>query len=345
MVIATKRLITAVLPAFLVFACASTETVQPFAAEGPVWPAAPRQARIAFVGEFSNVADLGIRPSLWGRFVGLIVGSADHRMVRPMSVVALSDHQLIFVADPDAGCVHRYDLERRRYHCLTSVDESSALRPVGLTIVDDEWLIVSEPGQGRLYRAHVESDSLEIFHVSADLDQPTGVSWSQSAERLYVTDTGQQAVLEFDRAGNIKRRIGSHGVAPGQFNFPTFVWADLDGELLVTDSLNFRLQRFGRDGQFLHAFGKSGDRPGDFSRPKGVAADESGRVYVVDALMHVMQVFDRDGRLLLSVGAQGHGKGEFWLPNGIFVTHDDMIFVADSYNKRVQVFRYVGPAI
>jgi DNA-binding beta-propeller fold protein YncE len=343
MVIATKRLIAALLPAFLVFACASTETVQPFAAEGPVWPAAPRQARIAFMGEFSDVADLGIRPSLWGRFVSLMAGSPDNRMVRPMSVVATDNLQMIFVADPDANCVHRYDLERRRYHCLTSVDESSVLRPIGLAIVDDEWLIVSEPGEGRLYRAHVEGDGLEVFYASANLDQPTGVSWSQSAERLYVTDTGQQAVLEFDRDGNLKRRIGGHGVAPGQFNFPTFVWADVDGQLLVTDSLNFRLQRFGRDGQFLHAFGEGGDRPGDFSRPKGVAADDSGHIYVVDALMHVVQVFDRDGRLLLSVGTQGQGKGEFWLPNGIFVTDDDMIFVADSYNKRVQVFRYVGP--
>jgi hypothetical protein len=343
-VIGTKRLIAAMLPALFIFACTSTAPVQPFAAEGPVWPAAPRQARIAFVGEFSDDADLGIRPSLWGRFVSALAGSDDNRMVRPMSVVALSDHQLIFVADPDAGCVHRYDLERRRYHCLTAVDESSVLRPIGLAIVDEEWLIVSDPGRGALYRGGIDEDSLEIFYASANLEQPTGVSWSQSAERLYVTDTAQQVVLEFDREGNLKRTIGSHGAAPGQFNFPTFVWADADGELLVTDSLNFRLQRFGRDGQFLHTFGESGDRPGDFSRPKGVAADESGHIYVIDALMHVMQVFDRDGRLLLSVGMQGHGKGEFWLPNGIFVTRDNMIFVADSYNKRVQVFRYVGPA-
>jgi sugar lactone lactonase YvrE len=242
-------------------------------------------------------------------------------MVRPITVVATRDHQVIFVADPDAGCIHRYDLSRRRYHCLTTVGASSVLRAVGLAIIDEEWLIVSEPGTGHLYRAGIQSDQLEIFHTSADLDRPTGVTWSQSTERLYVTDTGQQSVLEFDRAGN-----------------------DDNGELLVTDSLNFRLQRFDREGKFLHAFGESGDRPGDFARPKGVATDELGHIYVVDALMHSMQIFDRGGHLLLSVGLQGHSKGEFWLPNGVFVTPGNMIFVADSYNKRVQVFRYVGPA-
>jgi sugar lactone lactonase YvrE len=341
---ATRRHIAALLPALFVIACASTEIVEPFTAEGPVWPPAPRQARIAFVGEFSDDADFGIQPSLWRRFVSLMAGPNDNRMVRPMSVVATDDHQVIFVADPDAGCVHRYDLGRRRYHCLTTVEGTSVLRPIGLTLVDEQWLIVSDPGQGRLYKAGIDADSLETFFTSANLERPTGISWSRSAERLYVTDTGQQAVLELDRAGNLKRRIGGRGAAPGQFNYPTYVWADANGELLVTDSLNFRLQRFDREGKFLQTFGESGDRPGDFARPKGVATDASGRVYVVDGLMHAMQVFDREGQLPISVGMQGHSKGEFWLPNGVFVTPDTMIFVADSYNKRVQVFRYIGPS-
>lgn len=344
MAVATRYLLCFVLSALGLFACAGTEPLQPFADTGPVWPAKPQRARIVFVGEFSDDVDLGIRPPLWRRFVSVIAGPEDNRMVRPMAIVVTDDHRRVFVADPDAGCVHRYDLKRRRYNCLRVAGEASVLRPVGLAIVDEEWLIVSEPATGRLYTAGIDGDRLENYHVSVDLERPTGISWSASAERLYVTDTGRQSVLEFDRAGNLKRRIGGRGVSPGQFNYPTYVWADADGELLVTDSLNFRLQRFDRDGRLLHSFGEGGDRPGDFSRPKGVASDQLGHIYVVDALMHAMQIFDRAGRLLLSVGMQGQGKGEFWLPNGIFVTSDNTIFVADTYNKRVQVFRYVGPA-
>jgi sugar lactone lactonase YvrE len=343
--IAAIRLICLLLPGLVLIACAGTESVQLFSEEGPVWPAAPQQARIKFVGEFSDGSDLGIQPSLWGRFVSMMAGAADNRMVRPMAVAATSDRRVIFVTDPDAGCVHRYDLERGRYDCLSSADDTVVLRTVGVALVDEEWLVVTDPSTGRLYQAGIDDDQLEVFYVSADLEQPTGVSWGRSAGLLYVTDTAQQLVLAFDRDGNLKRTIGGRGVAPGQFNFPTFVWAEADGELLVTDSLNFRMQRFGRDGQFQHTFGESGDQPGDFSRPKGVASDQSGHIYVIDALMHAMQVFDRGGQLLLSVGTQGQGKGEFWLPSGIFVTPDNMIFVADSYNRRVQVFRYVEPAI
>ena len=106
------------LPTLMVYACAGMEPEQPFAATGPVWPAKPEQARIVFVGEFSDDEDLGIRPSLWGRFVSAIAGSEDNRMVRPMAVAATDDQSKVFVTDPDAGCVHRYDLKRRKYTCL-----------------------------------------------------------------------------------------------------------------------------------------------------------------------------------------------------------------------------------
>jgi sugar lactone lactonase YvrE len=337
-----KRALLPALPVLLVAACASTEIAQPFSTSGRVWPATPQEARIAFVSEFSEMRDLGIRPSFYERVLSFAAGSADQSMVRPMAVAATSDSQVIFVADPDAGCVHRYDLEKRRYHCL-SLGDGTEINPVGLAVIDDALLVVSDSSSGQLYKAGIRERELRAFNVSEKLEQPTGVYWNSGVQRLFITDTARQHVLEFDREGSLKRIIGGRGAERGKFNFPTYVWANGQNELLVTDSLNFRIQRFDEEGQFLHAFGENGDRPGDFARPKGVATDQFGHVYVVDALMHAMQIFDREGELLLAIGEQGQGEGQFWLPNGIFVTHDNMIFVADSYNKRVQVFRYVGP--
>ena len=53
---------------------------------------------VEFVGEFSDLGGLGIRPSIWGRFVGMVVGKQSDSMVRPMSVAATSDGNTIFVA-------------------------------------------------------------------------------------------------------------------------------------------------------------------------------------------------------------------------------------------------------
>jgi sugar lactone lactonase YvrE len=339
---AIRTLLMASLYVFLA-GCAAGSTVAPFQVRGAVWPAPPNDQRIAFVGEFSRAADVGIRRSTWAKIVSFAAGTRENALIRPMAVAATQDHNIIFVADPDAHCVHRYDIAAGRYRCLASPSDQPFVSPIGLAVTEDGWLFVADSQLGRLFQAAPGSKELEPLDVTVDLEQPTGMYWDSVSQSLYVTDTRKQAVLVFDRLGQLKQTIGERGSAPGAFNFPTYLWKESNGDLLVADTLNFRLQRFDADGNFLLEFGENGDQPGNFARPKGVAADSKGHIYVVDALMHSLQIFSPRGEFLLAIGGQGQGQGRFWLPNGIFIAGDDMIFVADSYNKRVQVFRYVGP--
>jgi sugar lactone lactonase YvrE len=333
--------LSVVLP--LLVACAVENSRELFVHQSKIWPDPPEMARIAFVGEFSNPSDLSIEEGFWRRLVTVASGPRDKSMLRPMDVAVTADGNIIYVADADAGCVHRYDLEKARYRCLATGKKAQAAAPVALALSSDDRLFVSDSKSGRLLFADPEAEMLEVFPVSVPLNRPTGMHWDDESARLFVTDTVRQSVKVFDALGNLQDEFGSRGDAPGAFNFPTYLWVDVKGELLVTDSLNFRVQRFGRDGNFKATFGKNGDRPGDFSRPKGIAADGSGQIYVVDALFHAIQIFSPDGELLINIGKQGQGEGEFWLPNGIFITADNRIFVADTFNKRVQVFRYIGP--
>lgn len=324
-------------------ACATGTAVDPFGSGGRVWPESPNTARIEFVREFSSFADFGIRVSLWDRVVQAAAGKGSDRMIRPMAVAMTSDGSTIYVADPDARCVHRYEIVKGRYACLKSKGSVALASPVGLAMTDDGSLFVSDSESGVIFHVPAGRKWLEPVDLQVELKQPTGIFWDQELQQLFVIDTALQKVWSFSRAGEPVREFGKRGSSPGQVNFPTYLWVAGDGELLVTDSLNFRVQRFERDGTFLGAFGTVGDHAGDFARPKGIATDSHGHVYVVDALFHAMQVFNPDGVLLLTVGGQGQGQGEFWLPNGIFITDTNLIFVADTYNKRIQVFRYVGP--
>jgi sugar lactone lactonase YvrE len=327
---------------FFLVGCSVAGRVMLFDEQGLSWPEGAVDQHIAFVGEFASAQDVGIRPSAWARLVSVVAGSHDYAMVRPMSVVATSGPGVIYIADPDALCVHRYDLEAARYRCLRPENDAALASPVGLAILADGDVLVSDSQLGRIFYASRTDKALEAFETSVRLQQPTGLFWDDDVQRLFVTDTGRQSVLVFDRLGNLKQTISKRGGGPGEFNYPTYLWRDSQGDLLVADSLNFRLQRFDAAGKFLSMFGANGDQPGNFSRPKGVATDSFGHVYVVDALMHSMQIFNRDGSLLLAIGGQGQDPGQFWLPNGIFITGDNLIFVADSYNRRIQVFRYVG---
>ena len=329
----------------LLAACAAGPVAEPFIVEGKVWPESPETKRIAFVGEFSSAADLGIRESAWNRILSLATGPRTDALVRPMAVATTADGKIIFVADPDARCVHRYDLRRGDYTCLTISRQESLISPIGLTVTDDGHLYVSDSRLGRVYYASIDDKRLVNFSVTPALSQPTGIIWDDSSRSLFVTDTGTQSIKIFDAEGVLIREFSERGDEPGQVNFPTYLWLTPQRDLLVTDSLNFRIQRFDQNGDFEHSFGQHGDLQGNLARPKGVATDSFGHVYVVDALFHSLQVFNSHGELLISVGERGQEPGQFWLPNGIFVSTDNTIYVADSYNRRVQVFRYIGPEL
>jgi sugar lactone lactonase YvrE len=329
------------LPA-LMYACATTPGESPFSNHGRVWPDPPDAPRIAFVQSFTEPADLGIKPGFWGRMVSVVAGERNEAMVRPMDVVATAGGGTIYVADPDARCVHRFDIERSRYECLRLSRDELLGSPVGLALTPAGRLFVADSLLRGIYTIDAGDKYFERIDTGDNLQQPTGLAWDEGEGLLFVTDTGTQSIKAFTPEGESVLGFGERGAEAGRMNFPTYLCLSDDGELLVTDSLNFRIQRFSTEGEFLHAFGKNGDRAGDFARPKGVAVDPLGHIYVVDALFHGVQIFNREGMLLLAFGEQGQGEGQFWLPNGIHVTHDNMIFVADSYNRRVQVLRYIG---
>ena len=306
----------------------------------PVWPPAPAEPRIAFVEAFAKPDDLGIRPSVLQRLARALFGGSDSRLVRPMSVVAVG--QMLYVADPGAKGVHRFDRARGRYDLLQGEGDAPLPSPVGLARGPDGEVYVTDSALGQVLVIRPGARFASRLSLGASLKQPTGIAADPVTGRIFVVDTGMHRVDVFRRDGALESTIGRRGAADGEFNYPTLAWRDKGGRLYVTDSLNFRTQIFGEGGELLRNFGRIGDGTGDAARQKGIATDRLGHVYVVDSLFHAMQIFDASGRFLLSVGERGSARGEFWLPTGIFIDEEDRIYVADSYNRRVQVFRYVG---
>ena len=324
-------------------ACSSPVVLSELDSSKTVWPEPPDQPRIEYVKAFSTLADLGVSDSAWRRFANFIAGSKVNKMVRPMSVAVDTEENTIYVADPDIHCVHRYDLVKGGYRCLTVRNSADLLSPMGLAIDGAGRLFVSDSQQGVIYTLEPGGKWLKPLPLQVELQRPTGLFWDAKSDTLIIVDTALQSIMSVTRDGALLGTIGGRGSTAGRLNYPTYTWKDSNGDLLVSDTLNFRIQRYDTEGEFLSSFGVVGDSAGDFGRPKGVAVDTFGHIYVVDALFHSLQIFDASGQLLLAIGGQGHEAGQFWLPNGIFITASNTIFVADSYNRRVQVMRYVGP--
>ena len=321
--------------------CVSCWPAQGKEQESLVWPFGSAQPRIEFVKSFARPADLGIGKGFMERLKDFFFGESEARILRPMAVAV--SNGVLYVADPGARGVHRFDSKAGQYALITALDHAPLPSPVGLARGAAGEIYVADSKLAQVLVIRPGAKEAVPLRLDAKLTQPTGIAFDAVSGRLYVVDTAEHQVLIFERDGTRVSSIGRRGSGDGEFNYPTYLWRTAQGRLYVTDSLNFRIQSFDAHGRFAGKFSRQGDGTGDAARPKGVASDRHGHVYVVDALFHAFQIFDADGRLLLPVGERGQGQGEFWLPTGIFV-EDEMIYIADSYNQRIQVFRYIGGA-
>ena len=303
-----------------------------------VWPAPPDAPRIAYVRSIQGPADLGIKPSFWGKVGRFFTGGnpGKDQLVKPFGI-ALDAKGGLCLTDTGGNAVFWFDKSRKAWHRWEQAGQVRFGSPVAIAKQGRNFY-VADSGLGAVV-AFNEAGHL-LFQIKAGLERPAGLTlWSN---RLYVVDSKLHQVLSYDLQGRPLGHFGSRGTGPGQFNFPTHIAAGPAGELYVTDAMNNRVQVFDAAGHFLRQVGSIGDAPGHFSRPKGAAVDSFGHLYVIDALFGNVQLFDRQGRLLMSLGENGNGSGQFWLPNGIAISPGNEIYVTDCYNHRVQVFQFIG---
>lgn len=308
-----------------------------------VWPKPPEKPRIRYVGTLSTEADLKKEVS-WVQSLGeILFGKKKTGVLVGPYAVAIDRDDRLFVTDAPAAVVHAFDLSTREYKQFANLaDGEKLLKPVGLTIVDNQIYVVDSV----LHKVCVfDRNGKFLFSFGQErLKRPSGIAYWAAEQRIYVADTAGHVISVFDKDGKFIYEIGSRGLKPGMFNFPTHLWIDNSGRLYVSDTLNYRVQIFTSEGKFLKMFGQQGDRPGNFAHPCGIATDTFGNIYVTDRQFENVQIFDSNGQILMAFGQEGDRLGEFWLPAGIYIDNHDRIYVADSFNKRVQIFELLEEA-
>jgi len=131
---------------------------------------------------------------------------------------------------------------------------------------------------------------------------------------------------------------GSQGAGEGEFEMPSGIVIDSQGNIYMTDTDNHRIQKFDSNGNFLLQWGSQGIENGQFNSPQGIAIDFQDNIYIADTLNHRIQKFDKNGNFKSALGSEGTADGEFSEPRGITVDAMDAIYVADTNNNRIQKF-------
>jgi len=338
------RLVFCVLLALTLTACAGgrhPEFAWADTASSMVWPEPPQTPRIRFLRSvdpsFFVVPETGGK-KLWRLFSG------EKTRVLPLVApygVAADGAGTIWIADPQAGVVHIYDLPRRKVDYLTFAGSERLLAPLGVAWdAQDAQLYVSDAQLRKVFVYDLRGRLLGTRTPPGGYGRPAGMALDAFGN-LYVIDVLNPSVEVFSRSGSHLRTIKGAQPPGNSFNLPSNVCVDAIGNVFVSDTMNFRVERFSSDGKSLGTIGNLGDVPGAFARPRGVAVDSEGHLYVADAVFDNVQIFTADGRLLLYFGGAGEAPGQFSLPAGLFFDQYDRLYVVDAYNQRIQIFQYL----
>ena len=156
---------------------------------------------------------------------------------------------------------------------------------------------------------------------------------------VYVVDTGNYRVQQFDSAGRFLGAWGTHGRDKGQFVEPWAMDIDREGYIYVLDASTGRIQKFGPGGEFLSTVGeKSG-----FYSPRGLAVDMNGSLYVADTGGNRVVKLSPEGELLVEFGkGLPVATGGLSQPDDVVIDDAGNVLVSDKLNLRFQKFDALG---
>ena len=135
---------------------------------------------------------------------------------------------------------------------------------------------------------------------------------------------------------------GGKGIGRGQFDSPTGIAVDGNGNILVADTNNGRIEKFSATGAFLSILGTKGSGQGQFRAPNGIAVDGTGNIYVTDAGNHRVEKLASDGKFVAEWKGPEPG---FYGPRRIAIGPDNSIYVVDQGHNRIAKFSPDGEVL
>jgi DNA-binding beta-propeller fold protein YncE len=132
---------------------------------------------------------------------------------------------------------------------------------------------------------------------------------------------------------------GGKGTEDGEFDSPTGIAVDGNGNIVVADTGNGRIEKFSLTGAFLTTIGRKGSSLGQLSAPNGIAVDWAGNIYVADAGNHRVLKLAPNGGLIAEWKGPELG---FYGPRRIAIGADGSLYVVDQGRTRIVKFRQDG---
>jgi RHS repeat-associated protein len=164
--------------------------------------------------------------------------------------------------------------------------------------------------------------------------EPQGIAVNTNG--VYVLDTGNSRVQQFDAKGKWIRTFGSLGTAEGQLKAPRGIALDPKGDVWVADTGNNRIEEFSATGTYLAKITES------LKEPQDLAIETESKMWVADTGNNRIDQFIHEGSswlLLTKFGTLGSGETQFSSPQGITLGPENALYISDNGNNRVDQYK------
>src|SRR2546421_3413922 len=135
---------------------------------------------------------------------------------------------------------------------------------------------------------------------------------------------------------------GGKGTGKGEFDSPSGIAVDSNGNVLVADTGNGRIEKFSPTSTFISTIGMKGAGNGQLGAPNGIAVDRNGNVYIADAGNHRVQKLAPNGGFIAEWKGPEPG---FYGPRRIAIGPDGSVYVVDQGHSRITKLSPDGRAL
>ncbi|MGO9196800.1 MAG: putative Ig domain-containing protein [Acidimicrobiales bacterium] len=167
--------------------------------------------------------------------------------------------------------------------CGSSTNEFD--NPVGIAIdPTTNDIFVADEDNNRVEEFSSAGTYITEFRTTSygSLSGPIAVAVTSTGE-LYIADSGHDEIVGFDTSTDAQNVVfGAQGSGEGQFEDPTGLAADSDGNVWVSDADNSRVEEFSSIGTYLSQFGAEGSGDGELNVPVGLCVSSAGVLSVAD---------------------------------------------------------------
>ncbi|MED5589106.1 MAG: NHL repeat-containing protein [Chloroflexota bacterium] len=255
--------------------------------------------------------------------------------------IALDKDTNVYVTDEWLNRITKYDRDGEyiTHWGAQGSGDGDVDRPSGIAIGKDETLYIVDSRNNRVQKFGLDGKFLGKFGSAGSADGQFNLPWGMcldSDDNIFVADWRNDRVQSFTSDGKWLASFGTPGtggdcynarvkggityshVPVGQFNRPTGVCVDQDGDIYIADWLNNRVQVLTPDGRFITEF--TGD--GHLSN-MGIAKLRSNP----DMIRQRNSIRNFTPERVL------------WAPCAVRMGQNNRVIIADTTRHRFQIYR------